>query len=100
MLFRSLHLLAQTQRPDGTFQGQTGWTLQRLLVATADAARAISSLPQSTQTRTLLVKTSGAFERHLTHVQDGYTAAALLASGATPAGLEAPLRDIVRKSVG
>ncbi|HSP77032.1 MAG TPA: alpha-2-macroglobulin family protein, partial [Myxococcaceae bacterium] len=33
--------VAGAQRPDGTCQGEDGWTLQRLLVATADCARAV-----------------------------------------------------------
>ena len=40
---RAVAYLAQNQRPDGTFSGATGWTLQRVLVATADGTRAVGS---------------------------------------------------------
>ena len=33
--------VATAQRPDGTCQGADGWTLQRLLVATADCTQAV-----------------------------------------------------------
>ena len=77
--------LALNQRPDGTFAGGTGWTLQRVLVATADATRAVASAKATTGDRqramAVGVKAGGAFERNLEHVKDGYTAAAILASG-------------------
>ncbi len=77
--------VAQSQRPDGTCQGATGWTLQRLLVTTGDCVRAVSAsstTPQARQRATAVtVKASGAFERNLARVNDGYTAAAILASG-------------------
>ncbi len=39
--------VAQAQRPDGTCQGEDGWTLQRLLVATADCALAVRAATSS-----------------------------------------------------
>jgi 3,4-dihydroxy-2-butanone 4-phosphate synthase len=82
---RAAAYLAQNQRPDGTFSGETGWTLQRVLVATADATRAVAAAKTTAQERQRAmgvgVKAGGAFERNLEHVQDGYTAAAIIASG-------------------
>ncbi len=82
---RAAAYLAQNQRPDGTFAGGTGWTLQRVLVATADATRAVATAKTTSQERqramSVGVKAGGAFERNLAHVTDGYTAAAIIASG-------------------
>lgn len=82
---RAAAYLAQNQRPDGTFSGATGWTLQRVLVATADATRAVGVARSTAQERQramgVAVKAGGAFERNLEHVQDGFTAAAIIASG-------------------
>ncbi len=81
--------LAQHQRPDGTFSGATGWTLQRVLVTTADATRAATaSIDPSSEARArqramgVRAKAQGAFARTSEQVTDGYTAAAILASGA------------------
>lgn len=68
--------IARKQLPDGTCGGETGWTLQRLLVATADCVRAAA------KQRKVLVRASGAFERHARRIKDPYTAAAVLASAA------------------
>jgi hypothetical protein len=95
--------IARSQRPDGTFEGGNGWTLQRLLVATADAIRAVradahdDAAKQRAQAATL--KASGAFERHLSHIQDGYTAAAVLSSGAVTGAAAEKLRALVRDAV-
>ncbi len=82
---RAAGYLAQNQRPDGTFAGGTGWTLQRVLVATADATRAVGAAKATPQERQRAmgvgVKAGGAFERNLDYVKDGYTAAAIVASG-------------------
>lgn len=80
--------VAQSQRPDGTCQAQTGWTLQRLLVATADCVQVVRRSTASAAARqraaavAVAVKASGAFERNAGRINDGYTAAAVLASGA------------------
>ncbi|HLL55954.1 MAG TPA: alpha-2-macroglobulin family protein [Myxococcaceae bacterium] len=82
--------LAQSQRPDGTCQGGDGWTLQRLLVATADCVRAVSgdaSVGGKRLAQGVSLRAQGAFERHLDRVQDGYTAAAILAAGPLPSSL-------------
>ncbi|WP_428268401.1 alpha-2-macroglobulin family protein [Haliangium sp.] len=73
---RALTFLRAEQRPDGTCGGAGGWTLQRLLVATAECARAASSAPE------VGIRAAGAFERHAARIEDAYTAAAVLASGA------------------
>ncbi len=78
--------VARAQRPDGTCEGATGWTLQRLLVTTAGCVRAVSAAHDTPEQKqravAVTVKAAGAFERSLGRVDDGYTAAALLASGA------------------
>lgn len=83
---RAAAWLAQSQRPDGTFGGGTGWTLQRVLVTTAEATRAVataSASPEDRQrARAVAIRASGAFERYDGQVTDPYTAAALVVSGA------------------
>jgi hypothetical protein len=97
---RSASWLAEHQRPDGTFAGETGWTLQRLLVTTAEAVRAVRSAAETSEaarrraTRVSLAA-QGAFERNAGRVDDPYTAAAILASGAAPESLRAPLKKIL-----
>jgi hypothetical protein len=95
--------VARAQRPDGTCQGADGWTLQRLLVSTAEctqAVRAATSTAAGRQRAThFAVRAAGAFERNLSRVQDGYTAAALLASGAVTGSLQEELRQRVREAV-
>ena len=95
--------LARQQRPDGTFAGATGWTLQRLLVVTADATRAVAAAhatPAQRQ-RALQVATraAGAFARNAAQISDGYTAAAMLASGAVTGEQAAALRRQVRAAI-
>lgn len=86
---RAVKQIAAKQAPDGTCGGETGWTLQRLLVATADCVRAAS------EKRDVLVRASGAFERNGKRIDDPYTAAAVLASGAASDGLAKRLRQRV-----
>lgn len=87
---RAGEYLARTQRPDGTFSGGNGWTVQRVLVATAEATRALasaSSTPEEARrAAAALVRAAGAFERNAIHIEDAYTAAAILASGAVKKG--------------
>ena len=91
--------VASAQRPDGTCQGADGWTLQRLLVATADCARTVRAGVGSEDGRRRAsafgARAAGAFERYLPRVRDGYTAAALLAHG----GVSGSARDTLRKQV-
>ena len=91
------------QRPDGTFAGGRGWTLQRLLVATAEATRAARADDADADARRrgagVALRASFAFERHTGRVDDAYTAAAILASGAVSGTLAERLRGRVRKAV-
>lgn len=97
--------VASAQRPDGTCQGGDGWTLQRLLVATADCTRAVvaaSGTPAGQRRAARFTAlASGALERNREHVKDGYTAASLLASGvvtgAARDSLRAQVRDALKK---
>ncbi|WP_338870969.1 alpha-2-macroglobulin family protein [Myxococcus stipitatus] len=96
-------VVAAAQRPDGTCQGGDGWSLQRLLVATADCAQAVASaggtpagFRRSARFTTLA---AGALERNRAHVKDGYTAAALLASGLAKGALRDSLRAQVRDAL-
>ncbi len=95
--------VASSQRADGTCQGATGWTLQRLLVTTADcvrAANASTSTPAAKQRATAVtLKASGAFERNAARVADGYTAAAILASGALAGGGVEAYRKLVLEAL-
>ena len=86
---RALDQIAAKQAPDGTCGGETGWSLQRLLVATADCVRAAGSM------RRVVVRASGAFERNMGQIKDPYTAAAVLASGAVSGSLALRLRKLV-----
>jgi hypothetical protein len=100
---RLIEQLARSQRPDGTFGGETGWSLPRLLVFTADAVRAVraSQADPAAKRRAQLVtlRAQGAFERLLPRVEDPYTAAALLASGAIDGELAEKLREKVRAAL-
>ena len=69
---RAVAYLQTNQLPDGSCGGQNGWTLQRLLVATADCARAAKDAP------IVLARASGLFERNAAQIRDPYTAAAVL----------------------
>ncbi len=88
--------VAAAQRPDGTCEGVTGWTLQRLLVTTAECVRAVRSSTGTpaakARANAVTIKATGAFERNLARVEDGYTAAAILASGAASDDVTTALR--------
>ena len=96
---RAVAYLAQNQRPDGTFSGATGWTLQRVLVATADGTRAASANLATANARqramAVQAKAAGAFARTFDQVSDPYTAAAILASGTATGELADKLRKRV-----
>jgi hypothetical protein len=91
--------VAAAQRPDGTCLGADGWTLQRLLVATADCTRAVRAGADTDEGRRRAsafgARAAGAFERYLSRVRDGYTAAAVVASG----GVSGSVREALRKQV-
>ena len=96
---RAVAYLAQHQRPDGTFSGETGWTLQRVMIATADGTRAASANLATAHARqramAVQAKAAGAFARSFEQVPDAYTAAAILASGAVKGELADKLRTRV-----
>ena len=100
---RAAALLAREQRPDGTFEGGAGWTLQRVLIATADATRAVAAADATDTARqraqAVAFRAAGAFERNVEAVRDAYTAAAILASGAAKGPLAGKLRQRVRDAV-
>lgn len=95
--------VARAQRPDGTCQGANGWTLQRLLVTTADCVRAAGAASDSAHSRqraaAVQVKASGAFERNAARITDGYTAAAVLASGAVTGTVADKLKEVLVKAL-
>lgn len=93
--------LASQQRPDGTFQG-AGTTAQRMLVATAEAVAAVASAQDegaAKRSARVRLSASAAFERNQGLIQDPYTAAAVLVSGAAGAELTVVLRDRVREAI-
>jgi hypothetical protein len=95
--------LQSAQRPDGSFGGdEGGWPLQRLLVATAESAAAASSLetPAGARRKALvMLRAQGAVERYAARIEDPYTAAVLVASGATTGTTTEELRQLVREAV-
>ncbi len=108
--------LAGWQRPDGTFGGATGWTLQRLLVGTAESVRATLAEARAlsaegavaeparaararAQAQATRIRASAAVERNLGRIEDPYTAALLVASGAAEGTLAEQLRAKVRAAV-
>ena len=96
-------LLANQQRPDGSFGGGNGWTLQRLIVTTANATAVVHNAAhdKASRQRSILVGTRarGMFARNFAHIKDGYTAAAVLASGSVDGDAEAELRTLVLKDI-
>lgn len=100
---RLVGMVAKAQRPDGTCQGGDGWTLQRLLVATADCARTVratTGTPEGKQRAlAFTARSAGVFERYLPQVKDGYTAAVLLAEGAVTGSVADALRTRVRDAL-
>ena len=100
---RAVGFLAKNQRPDGSFSGGTGWTLQRVLVATAEATRAVatSHITATERQRAMGVtaRAQGMFDRTLDQVKDAYTAAAILASGGATATTKDKLQERVRAAI-
>ncbi|MFT3922143.1 MAG: alpha-2-macroglobulin family protein [Myxococcales bacterium] len=97
---RAAEFLAQKQLPDGTFAGPNGRTLQQVLVEAADAVRAVaaaSGTPEDERrTRAMSARALSAFGRHLDHVEDGYTAAAMLAAGRASGQVSGELAETLR----
>lgn len=90
---RALAEIVSKQSPDGTCGGETGWTLQRLLVATADCVRAAEG------ERKVALRASGAFERNAEAIRDPYTAAAALASGVVSTAQAERLRKLLLAAI-
>lgn len=92
--------LAREQRPDGTFGGGSGWALPRLLSATAEgvAAMQAGARDEASKQRAQVaaLRASGAFERYAGRVDDAYTAAWGLYSGAAQGTLRGTLAALVR----
>ncbi len=95
--------LQAAQHPDGSFGGEEGgWTLQRLLVATGELAAAASSMESETGARRkalVMLRAQATVERYLARIDDPYTAAILVASGASTGDATAQLRKIVREAI-
>lgn len=110
---RLLRNLQSKQLPDGTFGGSSSqrWTVQRLLVATADATRAAgaaaavaggdAALTRERQqiAARVQLRAGAAFERYQGQINDPYTAAAVLASGAVSGELAEALTQTVLKGI-
>lgn len=100
---RLVTVAAQQQRPDGTFFGESGWTVQRLLVATADGVQAVragaSTEAGKRRAARAQLLASGAVERMIGRVEDPYTAAALLSSGAVSGSIADKLRQRVKDAL-
>ncbi len=90
---RALAAIESTQAPDGTCGGQSGITLQRLLVSTAECARAGHDLPN------VRIRAAGAFERNAKEISDPYTAAAILAAKGASGELAESLRKLVLDNI-
>ncbi len=88
-------MVARAQRPDGTFGGGSGFTVQRVLVTTADGLAVMRAGTDEKVARAATLRARGAFERFAGQIDDAYTAAAVLASGA----LEGALADELAKKV-
>lgn len=97
---RAADTLARAQRPDGTFAGGSGWTLQRVLAATAEstnAVRAAMATPEQQQrAQGVTLRAGSAFARNAEQVTDAYTAALMLSTGAVDGALADTLRERVR----
>jgi hypothetical protein len=100
---RLANQVAAAQRPDGTCQGADGWTLQRLLVTTAGCVQAVRSAQgtpaQKQRASAVAIRAQGAFERNLARIDDGFTAAAILASGSVSGTIADTLKDKVLKAI-
>jgi hypothetical protein len=100
---RAADFLAHSQLPDGTFRGPDGRTVQHMLVSAADTLRAVTSLGESAadqrRATAMSARALGAFTRNLAYVEDGYTAAAILATGTLTGAQAEDLRTRVRASL-
>lgn len=95
--------VARSQRPDGTFAGADGWPLQRLIVATADGLAAVRAGGQTEagqrRAAAATVRARGAFERFAKQIDDPYTAAVVVASGAVQGEQKTSLCTLVQSAL-
>lgn len=99
--------VARSQRPDGTFAGADGWTVQRLLVTTTDGLAAVQAGANAAgatdeakrRGAAATLRTRGAFERLAGQIKDPYTAARVVASGALADETNAENRRLLRKLI-
>ena len=102
---RMVDQILSAQRPDGTFAGGNGWTVQRLLVATAESSAALSrsqALADDSRRQAIrrgLLRANSAYERLSPQTDDAYTAAAILAGGNVEGELADTLRARVRGAI-
>lgn len=95
--------VAMAQRPDGTFAGGSGWSVRRLMVATAEGVAAVQAGAQDEASKrraeVSALRASGAFERYAGRVDDAYTAAWAVVSGAAQGSLRERFLKVVREAV-
>jgi hypothetical protein len=100
---RAADYLAQNQLPDGTFKGPDGRTVQHVLVASAEAVRAVRALQTSAEDKRRATAVSAralsTFTQTISHVEDGYTAAVILATDVVSGVLAEDLRVRVLASL-
>lgn len=87
---RLIQVVVDGQRGDGTWSRSDRSTLQRVLVQTGYAARALPTEEQGARLRA-----SGAMERFAREIEDPFTAAVVVASGVLDASLEDRLVEII-----
>jgi len=101
-----LSWLARQQRPDGTWGGGSGMTVQQLLVTTVDALlplQAAAGAPGASddakrRAAQATISASGAFARLLPQAEDPYTAACVLMTGAVDDEQRKALVDVIVKA--
>jgi len=102
--------LAREQRPDGTWGGGSGVSVQQLLVTTADGLLALqaaagtgaSDVERAESTRratAATIRARGAMERMLPQANDAYTAAAVVMAGAVDDASKRALQDQILKAL-
>lgn len=89
---RARAVVAREQAPDGTCGQADGWSLQRLLVATAECARAVQG------DRKVVLRAEGAIERHGERIDDPYTAAAVVAAGLASGASRTRLVELIESA--
>ncbi|HHO52013.1 MAG TPA: hypothetical protein ENK18_14305 [Deltaproteobacteria bacterium] len=91
---RLVQTVLSGQRADGTWSRAATSTLQRVLIDTATAARALPTDRSGPRLRAM-----GAVERYIREVDDGYTAAVILASGLASGATAERLQTLVEAAL-